>query len=111
MLREFFCSKIMSSFLFEAGVRIKKLIVPALFILGFPTIIFPLTLGHKGLLSFWGVGNFQKHSKPQMGLRYIPEFSLALQLSETATLDAEVSFHAYGTALFQGKNEIQTDGI
>jgi hypothetical protein len=89
---------------------IKKLLIPAVFILGLPFSAFPGTFGHNGLLSLWAVSGFQKPSKLQLGLRYIPEFSLALQVTESATLDAEFSFHAYGTALFEDIDDIQTDG-
>lgn len=68
------------------------------------------TFGHKGLFSFWGMGSFQKSSKPQFGLRYIPEFTLARQLSGSITLDTEVSVHAFGTALFKEIDTVQTDG-
>ena len=91
-------------------MRIKMLILPALFILGFPPLVSPLTFAHKGLLSVWGLGSFQKSSKPQIGLRFIPEFSLGFKLSETAALDGGLSFNASGTALFKEKDDIQTDG-
>lgn len=68
------------------------------------------TFGHKGLFSFWGLASFQKSSKPQLGLRYIPEFSLALQLSKSINLDTEVSVHTFGTALFEEIDTVQTDG-
>jgi len=68
------------------------------------------TFGHKGLFSLWAMTSFQKSSKPQLGLRYIPEFTLARQLSESITLDTEVSVHAFGTALFEEIDTVQTDG-
>lgn len=62
------------------------------------------------MISLWGVGNFQESSGLQLGLRYIPEFSLALEVSEIATMDADISFHAYGTALFEKMDDIRTEG-
>lgn len=80
-----------------------------LFLIG-PPLAFSWTFGHKGLLSLWGVGSFQKSSKPQIGLRYIPEFTLAIKLGESATLDSTFSLHAYGTALIREANDIYTNG-
>ncbi len=68
------------------------------------------TFGHKGLISFWAMTGFQKSSEPQFGLRYIPEFSLALPLSESLTLDTEASIHAFGTASFKKIDTVRTDG-
>jgi hypothetical protein len=91
-------------------MRFRIFIVPAVLFLVSPSLVLPWTFGHKGLCSFWGMASFQKSSKPQFGLRYIPEFSLALQLPESITLDTEVSVHAFGTALFEEIDTVQTDG-
>ncbi len=91
-------------------MRFKRLFIPAIFFFISPSIVLCWTFGYKGLLAGWGVGNFQKSSKPQLGLRYIPEFSLAFQLSESATLDGEFSAHAFGIALFEKIDNVQTDG-
>jgi hypothetical protein len=88
----------------------KKPIFLALLLLMSPSFVFSRTLAHRGLISLWGLGSFEKSSKPQLGLRYIPEFSLAFQLSESVLLDTEVSFNAFGTALFKEIDDIQTDG-
>ena len=68
------------------------------------------SFGHKGLLSLWGMSGFRKSSKPQLGLRYIPEFSLSVHLSESTILDSEFSAHAFGTSLFKEIDKIQTAG-
>jgi hypothetical protein len=74
------------------------------------SFLFPWTFEHRGLISGWGIIGFQKSTKPLFGLRYLPEFSLAFQLSGTYTLDTEFSAHAYGTALFEKLDNISTDG-
>ena len=86
------------------------LLVTVIFLLAFPSIGLSWTFGHKGLLSLWGMGGFKNSSKPQIGLRYIPEFTLGLQVSESALLDTGFSFNAFGTALFKDSDDIQTDG-
>ncbi len=91
-------------------MRSLKRLFSAVFLLVPSLLVFPSTLGHKGLLSLWGVGNFQKSSNPQLGLRYIPEFSLALQASESITLDAELSIHAFGKAVFEKIDNVQAEG-
>ncbi len=35
------------------------------------------TLEHKGLVASWPVGQFESAVNPQVGVRYIPEFSLS----------------------------------
>jgi hypothetical protein len=55
------------------------------------------------------VVNFKKPSKPQLGLRYIPEFSLGFQLSESTTLDTEFSANAFVTALFEEISDVQKE--
>jgi hypothetical protein len=91
-------------------MKIKKLCCLAVFLLITPTLILPWSLAHRGLISLWGVVNFEKASNSQLGLRYIPEFSLTFQLSESSTLDTEVSLNAYGTGTFNEDDGFQTDG-
>lgn len=91
-------------------MKLKKAFVLAILFSISPSILLCWTFGHKGLLSLWGVSGFQKSSKPQLGLRYIPEFSLALQPSESITLDTELSLNAFGTAVFEEIDSVRTDG-
>ncbi len=65
---------------------------------------------HKGLVTGWGNVRFQDPVDPQMGLRYIPEFSLAYDVSDSLSLDAEFSLNAYGVVTFRGSDDIATDG-
>jgi hypothetical protein len=89
---------------------IKKFLFLAFLFFIFSGHVLSRSFVHMGLISLWGLGSFEKSSKPQLGLRYIPEFSLAFQLSDTAILDTEVSFNAFGTALFKKIDDVQTDG-
>ncbi len=77
-------------------------------------LFIPSTYGqdfrHKGLITGWGNARFQDPVDPQFGVRYIPEFFLAHDVSSSLSLDAEFSLNAYGTAVFQGWDEITTDG-
>jgi hypothetical protein len=91
-------------------MKIKKLFALVLLLLIFPASVLSWTFGHRGLLSGWSVVSFQKASKPRLGLRYIPEFSLASQLSESTMLDSELSVHAFGTGIFEEIDSVQTDG-
>jgi hypothetical protein len=91
-------------------IRLKEFLVLAVLFLVSPSTLLTWTFGHKGLISLWGLVSFQKSSKPQVGLRYIPEFSLAFPLSESVTLDSDVSAHAFGTGLFEEIDNVTTDG-
>jgi hypothetical protein len=71
---------------------------------------FSWTFGHRGIISLWGMSGLQKSSQPQLGLRYIPEFTLTVQPSESLTLDSELSAHAFGTARFKQIDELETSG-
>lgn len=88
----------------------KKRSVFAFLLILSPSVALSWTFGHKGLVSGWMVGNLQKSSKPLLGLRYIPEFSLALHPSPSITLDSELSVNAFGTAVFEKIDNVRTDG-
>ncbi|MFC2156905.1 hypothetical protein ACFLT9_03635 [Acidobacteriota bacterium] len=68
------------------------------------------TLEHKGLLSGWMTVNTKDISKPQLGLRYLPEFSLTKSLSDKTSLDLEFSLNSYGSAYINSLEDIQTNG-
>lgn len=68
------------------------------------------TLELKGLLSGWITVNTNNITKPQFGLRYIPEFSIKKSLSEKYTLDFEFSMNSFGTAFINSLDDIQTNG-
>ena len=91
-------------------MKTQKIFILALIVFAAPYFARAQEFGHKGLLSFWGTAGFQKPSKPQLGLRYIPEFSLAFNFSRSTTLDSEFSLHSWGTASFNDVDDIQTDG-
>jgi hypothetical protein len=68
------------------------------------------SFGYKGLIAGWAIGSLQGALDPQLGLRYIPEFTLQEDLSTTVFLDAEFSLNAFGTARFVSGEDAYTDG-
>ena len=67
-------------------------------------------LEHKGLLSGWMTVNTKNITQPQLGLRYLPEFSLNKPVSENGSLDFEFSLNSYGSAYINSLEDIQTNG-
>jgi hypothetical protein len=68
------------------------------------------TLEHKGLVASWMVGKFEQSVNPQVGVRYIPEFSLSQKFSGSFSLAAELSLNGFGVAQFLSGEDTQTDG-
>ena len=68
------------------------------------------TLEHKGLVASWLVGKFEQSVNPQVGVRYIPEFSLSQKFSGSFSLAAELSLNGFGVAQFLSGEDTQTDG-
>jgi hypothetical protein len=68
-----------------------------------------LTWGYKGLISVWLFDNFERSSDTQIGGRFIPEFSLGQQVSDSFSVDAELSLNAYGITEFPSSKDIQTE--
>ncbi len=64
----------------------------------------------KGLLSGWVTVNTEDILEPQLGMYYIPEFSIKKSFSQNYSLDFDLSLNANGTARFQSQDEIQTNG-
>jgi hypothetical protein len=64
----------------------------------------------KGQMSGWFMVNGSSSTRVQMGLRYIPSFSLKKSWKEKYSLDTEISVNAYGTAQASSLDEIQTTG-
>lgn len=54
---------------------------------------------HSGQVSAWGTGNLSGREQLEIGMRYIPEFSLETWLSETIDLgfEAALDLHGFGT--------------
>jgi len=69
-----------------------------------------LTWGYKGLVSVWLFDNFERSSDTRLGGRFIPEFSLSQGVSDSLTLDAELSLNGYGTAELGSGGDILTEG-
>ena len=69
-----------------------------------------LDWGTKGLISVWLFDNFERASDTQAGGRFIPEFSLGQRLSDSFSLDVNLSLNAYGLAEVRSRGEILTEG-
>ena len=67
-------------------------------------------LGIRGQFSGWTLANMDRLDESQVGLRYIPEFTTTLPVSDGWTLDGEYSINAYGLGLFQGWGNFETEG-
>lgn len=83
-----------------------------LFLFLFLFCIVPLAgqqVAYKGLVTAWANTRLQKPLDPQLGIRFIPEFSLAQNISESWSLDGEFSFNAFGTVQFRSENDTFTD--
>jgi hypothetical protein len=68
------------------------------------------TLGLKGLLSGWITINTEDISRSQLGLYYIPEFSIKKSFSQNYSLDFDLSLNVNGTARFQSQDGALTSG-
>ncbi|MEA3420583.1 MAG: hypothetical protein U9Q97_02750, partial [Acidobacteriota bacterium] len=74
------------------------------------TAAFSQTLAYKGLVSGWMTVNADTDTKPQIGLRCMPEFSLEKSLSPKYNLDVEFSLNAYGTGTINALDDVNTEG-
>lgn len=70
----------------------------------------PQTLSHTGLFAGWISGKFEAKVNPQIGARYIPEFTFDTALSKNYALDVELSLNLYGYAEFSSLKDVSTDG-
>ena len=64
----------------------------------------------RGQLSGWLMLNGSKSIQTQIGVRYIPTFSLKKSWVEKYSIDAEISVNAFGTAQVPSLDDIQTSG-
>lgn len=69
-----------------------------------------LTWEYKGLVAGWLVGKFERSVNPQVGGRFIPEFSLSQKVSDSFSLAAEFSLNGFVVARFQSGEDARTDG-
>ncbi len=68
------------------------------------------TLDFQGLVSGWAAVSGEKSSPSQVGLRWLPSFTLAKPLRGESLLDAEFSVNAWGSADIYAFDDIRTDG-
>jgi hypothetical protein len=61
-------------------------------------------------MSGWLTLSSDGAAKSQIGLRYIPNFSLTKSFQKEYALDAEISFNAFGSAQILSLDNIQTQG-
>jgi len=64
----------------------------------------------QGQMSAWLTLSSDGAAKSQIGLRYIPNFSLMKSFQRKYALDAEISFNAFGSAQALSLDNIQTQG-
>ena len=66
---------------------------------------------HSGQVSAWGTGNLSGREQLEIGMRYIPEFSLETQMSETieVNVEAALDLHGFGTLRSGGEKSIEGD--
>ncbi len=62
----------------------------------------------QGQASAWATSNPEKST--QVGIRYIPVFSLGEHINQGCLIDAEFSFNGYGSGLFHSLDSIETSG-
>ncbi len=74
------------------------------------TAAFSQTFAYKGLVSGWMTINADVDTKPHLGIRFLPEFSLEKALSPKYNLDLEFSLNAYGSGTINALDDIHTDG-
>jgi len=84
-------------------------------ILGLSTLIHPnsgpcQSMDWQGQLSGWLMANDRQPAKTQLGIRYIPSFSLKKSFKEKFSLDGEASFNIFGSARIHRLDDIQTSG-
>jgi hypothetical protein len=82
-------------------------------ILGLSTLIHPnsgpcQSLDWQGQLSGWLMANDRQPARIQLGVRYIPTFSLKKSFGEKLTLDGEASFNIFGAAQIHRLDDVQT---
>jgi len=86
-----------------------------LLLFGAAAFIHPITgvcrsIDWRGQLSGWFTASDAKAAKTQLGLRYIPTFSLKKTFEDKFAFDAEVSFNAFGSARISRLDNIQSSG-
>ncbi len=59
----------------------------------------------RGQASAWNVTGFEKLQKTHIGMRYIPEGSLAQNISHNSLIDAELSLNAYSSYDFTSQSD------
>ena len=64
----------------------------------------------KGQLSGWIIPDPSNSFRTFSGIRYIPEFYAKKGLSEKLSLDTEISFNSFGSAMIHSFDSIITDG-
>jgi len=80
-----------------------------LFLLALPTTASSFTISLNGLVTGWITGNIKNITKPFLGIRCIPEFTVKESLSQDFSLDFEISLNAFGTAHIHSLKNTQTD--
>ncbi len=75
-----------------------------------PCTVQPQTTLLRGQLSGWSFVSEKSWSDGQVGLRYIPEFSIEEIVSDKAAVDMEISLNAFGSEKFDSKDSFFDNG-
>jgi hypothetical protein len=78
-----------------------------LILLMLQSVVFSQPISSSGQLSGWLMEDGQKGEVSQIGLRYIPEFTLAPIIGKNFSFDAEFSFNTYTYTNFYDNKEIE----
>lgn len=76
------------------------------FIVLFFNFLLGYSLAHNGQISGWLVEDGQKGELSQLGIRYIPEFTMEQTFDDTHKLDAEIAFNTFSYTNFYDNKEL-----
>lgn len=72
-------------------------------------VLWAIPVNHNGQISGWLIEDGQKGEISQIGIRYIPEFTMEHSLSDKYRVDAELSFNTYSYTDFYDNKETEDD--
>jgi hypothetical protein len=93
----------------KMGLLLKKYFLGIGLVLCWSDVL-PQQMDFRGQASAWTTLKSIELNDTQIGLRYIPELSIQKTISRGYSLDAEVSFNAYGSGLFHCLDDVEKDG-
>jgi len=89
-----------------------RFLVISLTVMSFlPRTGFPQSLSWKGMVAGWFTANNKQTTKPQLGIRYLPEFSLAVDVDEDKLVDMDFSLNTFRSGECRAWDNVRTSGI